>query len=204
MKDIQSFEVFEKRLRASVCPEHFFGEICPLQLSVYVKKRDQEYSHFRKIISGNKNANEDYRVRIAESLFLLFDTWALQKIDMDVYGNSTTYRLKVLFMVRNYEGELHFFLMKNDSLHKPALYGGLFGDGYLHSDEVHVLRNGIPIFKGYTREYGTHGATTCFHGISKDHTSSLQASDFAEYDMIEINTWEYDSFDKFIQRFMNT
>lgn len=200
--NIEQFEIFERRLRDARSPEQFFGKVHANDTSAYKDARDKEWKHLQKITKDAENANHEFRINIATSLFLLLDKWGLQKVTEGVYGNYTTYRLKLLFEVRKTEdGNLHFFLIRNRSLHRPQIWGELFEDGYLHSDEVCILREGVPIKKGSTREYGTHGAQTCFHGIEEKPLTYLVANDFAEYDMVEINTWKYGSFPEFIARF---
>lgn len=196
------FEVIEKRLRDATCPEDFFGEINPKDMNEYEKVRAEEFRYFEKSIQDPQDANEKHRGDLATSALYRFDSWARQKIVDGVYGNRITYRLKVLFVLREKDGQLQFVLMRNPSLHQPKLMAGLFEDGYTHTDEVHILREGVPIKKGYTAEYGTHAAMICFHGIFEGWPRPyLEASDFLEYDIVEVNTWRYGSFDKFIKLF---
>jgi hypothetical protein len=197
--DIQKFEDFEQSIRGVTCPEHLFGNIkLSTDIAAYKKLRDEKYEYLQKITKNPKSGNEEMRVSMVLSLFLLLDKWGLEKVTAGVYGNYTTYRLKLMFQVKEWNKKHHFFLIRNDSFHFDEIPGYYFEDGYTHSDEVCVLREGVPIKKGHTSEYGTHGATTCFYGINKNSPCPyLKASDFELYDIVEIETWKYGSFHEF-------
>lgn len=198
--EIEKFELFEKEIQKASNPEEFFGgDMTVFGLSSLKTAIDKRRSEFSTFVPADDN--QEIRLRRISAIFALLETWAIQKMESGNYSNGAKYRLKLLFVVRHGGKNNRFHLLNSKSVFaRKEISAGAF-EGVLHFDQVSLIKEGVPTKRGWISEYGTHGAMNCFHYIYPGGPSPyLRANDFTIGDIIEIETWNYESIEEFLKR----
>ena len=94
-------QALSKRAASANCPEEFWGAAIFTINNGVSKSRMENIISLIQQVTANKtgNANKDFNTEILLSRALLFQTWALEKIETNTYGDEIKFRLGLRFTI---------------------------------------------------------------------------------------------------------
>lgn len=205
-------EALSKRAAFADCPEEFWGAaIFTISNGVSKSRMENIISLIQQAVANKTgNSNEDFNRQMLLSRALLFQTWTLEKIEAETYGDEIKFRLELNFTVESIGNkkkpglDAHRFILTKEGSKRyslkeiPATWfsGELHNDKYeLHDEERRTYARGI------VEMYGTHGRGEYFTQKEPSHNrvDGLMAGSLTLGHGLTIRTWEYGSVSEFIK-----
>ena len=205
-------QALSKRAASANCPEEFWGAAIFTINNGVSKSRMENIISLIQQVTANKtgNANKDFNTEILLSRALLFQTWALEKIETNTYGDEIKFRLGLRFTIASIKDvkkptlEDYRFVLhgeKGQCYSLKEIYAGWFS-GEIHSDIYEVHDGNRTYARGHVEMYGTHGRGEFFKQTDPSHNrvDRLMAGSLALGHGLTIRTWGYGSVEQFIEQ----
>lgn len=205
-------QALSKRAASANCPEEFWGAaIFTISNGVSKSRMENIISLIQQgVTSKAGNANEDFNRQILLSRALLFQTWALEKIEAETYGDEIKFRLELRFTIASVKDvkeptlEDYRFVLHGEKGQRYSLkeiYAGWFS-GEMHSDIYEVHDGNKTYARGHVEMYGTHGRGEFFKQTDPSHNrvDRLMAGSLTPGHGLTIRTWAYGSVEQFIEQ----
>ncbi len=181
------------------CPEDVFGNLPNEKESGLKALEELTKAMLSTTDFATNDEHPDYRITSFKNRLSFFARWAAEKIFNGTYGDKVNYRIKLKIVLSDIEGEKFFYLSgSKKNIYFKHISSVNFNDDGIYCDTLEIKRNGVILKTGTVRYLGTHAAQEFFIlSDSQDRRSHLSCEEFQVGDVIEIETWNYETVDDF-------
>lgn len=181
------------------CPEDVFGNLPNEKESGLKALKELTKVMLLTTDFVTNDERTDYRITIFKNRLSFFAKWAAEKIFNGTYGDKVNYRIKLKIVLSEIEGEKFFYLSGSKKhIYFKHIDSVNFNDNGIYSDTLEIKRSGVILKTGIVKYLGTHAAQEFFIlSDSQDKRSHLSCEEFQIGDVIEIETWSYETMDDF-------